>query len=478
MKTLKALAVAAVVTVSFSALVFESPKTFAETVKKATPYAMKFGDPLPANAFVELAKGVNPAVVSISTTMRSRVQRGQQRDPYFDMLEQMFGGRIPQQRPAQALGSGFLIREDGLIVTNNHVIEGADVIQVQITSSDKLLPAKLIGSDSRTDIALIKIEGHGYPILAMGNSATTEVGEWVTAFGNPFGNAHTMTKGIISAKGRDISEINRFPLIQTDAPINPGNSGGPLVNLKGEVIGVNSAIDPRAQGIGFAIPIDEVKSILPQLEKEGRILSGYLGVALADLEPRIANELGLKDLDGAVVAQVEPKSPAQRSGLLPYDVITEFNGKKVADSAALMTIVADTSVNSKVSVKVIREGKPKTLAVTISDRPQATRPAAQTEAKEYRGSNAPHSFGFQIADINVQLRRDFNIPPDVKKPVIVNVEASSPAAQAGLLAGDIILDINRRDVNSAADAVKNLKKGTNTLRVFRQGTVLFLMIRS
>lgn len=444
--------------------------------QKKEPYAIKLGEPLPGNAFIELNKLVNPAVVNISTTQRQVAPRAN-RDPYFDMLEQMFGGR-PQRRPAQSLGSGFLIREDGLIITNNHVIDGADIIQVQVGTSDKLMDATVIGKDGRTDIALIKIEGKGYPVLKLGNSATTEVGEWVAAFGNPFGQAHTMSKGIISAKGRDISEINRFPLLQTDTPINPGNSGGPLVNLKGEVIGVNAAIDPRAQNIGFAIPIDEVKGVLPLLEKDGRIRSGYLGVVLADLDPRIARELGMENLDGAIVAQVEPKGPASIAGLAPYDVIVDFNGRKVEDSTSLRTFVADTPVGQKVPVKVVRDGKNRTLQVAVGERPDPAAAARRLPKREHRGSQAPHDLGFAVSDMNANLRKDFDIPEDVKKPVVVDIDRGAAAAQAGLLPGDVILDVNRREVSSSADVMKNLKKGTNTLRVFRQGTVLFLMIRA
>lgn len=477
MRSLKAFSLAAL-SVTAMSLTF-SPPALAQTKKE--PHQMKFSDPLPGNAFVELNKVVHPAVVNISTSTGARPsprQRGY-RDPYFDMLEQLFGQRInPQVRPAQALGSGFLIREDGLIVTNNHVIEGADTIQVQLADNmDKLYTAKVVGRDGRTDIALIKIEGKGYPVLQLGSSATTEVGEWVAAFGNPFGNSHTMTKGIISAKGRDIAEINRFPMIQTDAPINPGNSGGPLVNLKGQVIGVNSAIDPRAQGIGFAIPIDEVKSILPQLEKDGRIRTGYLGVVLADLDPRIAQELGLKDLEGAVIAQVEPRSPADRAGLKAYDVITEFNGKKVTSSTGLRTMVADTPVDQKINLKLIRDGKNRNLAVSVGDRPQAPQ-ARVPETREYKGSPAPHNFGFEVSEITPPLRKDFDIPPDVRKPVIVKVGEDSVAAQSGLLVGDVVLDVNRREVNTPGEVIKNLKKGTNTLRVYRQGAILFLMLRS
>jgi len=230
-------------------------------VPQKTPPPMKFSDPLPANLFVELGKAINPAVVNISTLAIPRIPRGGQRDPMLDMLEQFYG--VPMQPRRQqttpgkprpyGLGTGFIIREDGLIVTNNHVIQGADGIQVQLTEkADKLYDAKVIGYDERTDIALIKINPDGkLPVVALGSSKDLEVGEWVAAFGNPYGHGHSMTKGIVSSKGREIGEINKIPLIQTDASINPGNSGGPLVNTKGYVIGVNSAIDARAKGIGL-----------------------------------------------------------------------------------------------------------------------------------------------------------------------------------------------------------------------------------
>lgn len=449
---------------------------FAEAQKLAP--SIKVGDPLPANAFVELAKICNPAVVNIST---ATLQKGRiQRDPFFDMLEQMYGMQlIPQQRrPIQALGTGFIIREDGLMITNNHVIAGADQIKVQLDDKDdKTLEAKLIGSDERTDIALLKIEGKNFPVLRLGSSAQTEVGEWVAAFGNPFGNGHTMTKGIISAKNRDISEINRFPLLQTDAPINPGNSGGPLVNLRGEVIGVNSAILDRAQGIGFAIPIDEVKTILPQLEKSGKIQKGYLGVGLSDIDPRAAAELGLKEPEGSIIVQVDDAGPAKKGGLRPYDVVTEFNGKKIKTSRDLSDAVAAAAIGSKAAVKIIRDGKSKTLSVTVSERPEPKKPRAPIARKGNVGTKAPHNLGFQVSDLNDALRSEFDLAPDVKKPVIVGVEKNSPAAVGGLLPGDVILDVNRKEVSSANEVAKLLKKGSNTLRVFRQGVILFILIR-
>ena len=294
----------AAVLISLSAF-FIIPATSESQLFQKNPPALKLTDPLPGNLFVELAKAINPAVVNISTSV---IPRGRQRrDPMMEMLEQFYGmpmqpppggpgGSGPAGRPQRmGLGTGFIIRDDGLIVTNAHVINGADVVEVQLTeNADKWYKAEVIGSDERTDIALIKIKPDEKLIVAaLGDSSLSQVGEWVAAFGNPYGHGHTMTKGIISSLGREIGEINRLPLIQTDASINPGNSGGPLVNSKGLVIGVNSAIDARAQGIGFAIPIDEVKRIIPQLEKSGSIRKGYLGVVLGDVRsPHRARRLG------------------------------------------------------------------------------------------------------------------------------------------------------------------------------------------
>jgi serine protease Do len=451
---------------------------------------LKLSDPLPANLFVELAKVINPAVVNISTKTMPKFRNGPHggpngggpRDPFFDMLEQFYGMQMQPQmqvRPQQALGTGFIIREDGLIVTNNHVIAGADLIQVQLTEkTEKLYEAKLIGSDERTDIALIKIESkEKLPVAQLGNSNDLEVGEWVAAFGNPFGNGHTMTKGIISAKGRDIGEINKFPLIQTDAPINPGNSGGPLVNTKGFVVGVNSAIDARAQGIGFAIPIDEVKTIIPQLEKSGRIRKGYLGVGLGDLDETAASQLGLKDSKGAVIVQVEKKGPAAKAGLQPYDIVIEFNGRKIQTSTELRDSVADTQAGTSVPVKIIREGKNKTINVAVSERPEEPRGRQKSPSKKYFGQKAPMDLGFMISDANETLRKDFDLPDDLEKPVVIEVTPGTPAARSGLQPGDVILDVNRKEVSSTTQVLKQLRQGANTLRVSRGPAVAILVIQ-
>lgn len=339
---------------------------------------LKLNEPLPANIFIELAKAINPAVVNIST---SALARREVRDPMQEMLERFYG--VPSQddgwsnKPRRVgLGTGFIIREDGLIVTNAHVIRGADIIEVQLTeNSEKQYTAEVIGSDARTDIALIKIKPDiKLTVASLGSSKDLEVGEWVAAFGNPYGHGHTMTKGIVSSKGRAIREINKFPLIQTDASINPGNSGGPLVNTKGFVVGINSAIDARAQGIGFAIPIDEVKAILPDLEKTGSIKRGYIGVELGDLDRQTVRYLNLDDDNrGAIVGNVLTDSPADKAGLKPYDVIFEVDGQKVADAADLSNKIADVAIGSKVKVKFYRNNRGQALekiaTITVEERP-------------------------------------------------------------------------------------------------------------
>lgn len=332
---------------------------------------LKLNDPLPSNLFVELAKAINPSVVNIST---SAVAYRGQRDPMQEMLERLYG--IPQQdegwndKPRRVgLGTGFIIREDGLILTNAHVIKDADIVEVQLTEdSDKQYKAEVIGSDARSDIALIKIKPDTkLSVVSLGSSKDAQVGEWVAAFGNPFGHGHSMSKGIISSKSRAISEINKFPLIQTDASINPGNSGGPLVNSKGQVIGINSAIDARAQGIGFAIPIDEIKKLLPVLEKSGSLKRAFIGLDLADLAPQVLNYLKLdEDNRGSIIRGVVEGGPAAKAGLQVYDVIYEFNGKKVRDAQDLINKISDLDPGEKANIKYFRNNNGKALEKSVS----------------------------------------------------------------------------------------------------------------
>ncbi len=446
--------------------------------------------PLPANLFVELAKAVNPAVVNIYTTYMPRGRQnapGGYRDPFFEMFEQFMdpnarGGGSRPSRPQQSLGTGFIIREDGLIVTNNHVIEGASGIKVQISESTKdNYDAKVIGKDARTDIALIKIEAKKkLPYVKLGSSAEVEVGEWVVAFGNPYGYGHTVTKGIISAIGREIDELNLFPFMQTDASINPGNSGGPLVNTQGQVIGVNTAIDARAQGIGFVIPIDNVKSIIPQLEKEGSIQRGFIGIQMADIDEESARSINLKITEGALVTQVFADSPAEKAGVQPYDLIVNFGEAKINSVRDMIKAVSSTPVGTSSQMKVIRNGKPKTLSVRVGGGAELqTAAVGRNKPRNSQGTAAPFNAGFAMVEYSPQVSREFNLPPlGQPKPVVVAVEPGGQAEQRGITPGDVILDVNRKSVARAKDVVGALKKGTvNILRILKQDRVVLISLR-
>lgn len=456
----------------------------------------KLSEPLPANVFIELGKLINPAVVSIfsSQTPTAAMGRGGRGgDPMEDLFEQFFGGQFRggqgggRQAPqATGLGTGFIVREDGLILTNNHVVAQADLIKVQLdNNSDKFYEAEVLGRDARTDIALIKIDAkQKLPVAQLGSSKDVQVGEWVAAFGNPYGHAHTLTKGIVSAVGRAIPELNRFPFIQTDASINPGNSGGPLVNLKGLVIGVNTAIDARAQGIGFSIPIDDVKRIVSRLETEGRIRRGYLGIGLAPISPDIAQQLGLENTDGVIVSQVLPKGPAANAGVKPYDIITEFNGKKVTGPLDLQVAVGDSDVGVKATMKVMRfenerSKKTLTLNVTLDENPEDIPRVSQksgTKPPPTGGKAAPHDLGFKVADETAKLRQFYNVPAEAKGPIIIEIDPQGAAARVGLRAGDVILDVNRQPVAKAGDVTARLVKGRNILRVARGNAIILVVI--
>ena len=473
----------------------KSSEKAAQDLKRDVPLDLsKLGDPLPANLFIELSKLINPTVVSITTSTLPH-GRTVSRDPLQDFLEDFWGGRggMPPgmhngsggQRPQvmQGLGTGFIIREDGLIVTNNHVIEGADTIKVQLdANSDTLYEAAVIGHDTLTDVALIKIDAKKkLPFARLGSSRDVEVGEWVAAFGNPYGHAHTMTKGIVSAIGREIAELNRFPFIQTDASINPGNSGGPLVNTRGLVIGVNTAIDARAQGIGFAIPIDNVKQVIEQLETKGRVSRGYIGVGIDGINDEMASALGMDEPKGVLISAVVRDGPAFKAGIRPYDIVVDFGGKKTNSPAELQNAIGSTTIDSIEKVTVWRyanTGTHKELSfkVKVSENPEETRPK-KTQQKQYFGQKAPFDLGFKVTDYTAALAEELGLPENgPKSPIIIDIDRGSPASALGLQAGDQIIDVNRAHVNKATDVVKGLKKGRNILRINRGGTSIIVTI--
>lgn len=453
-------------------------------------YTMKLGPPLPENIFVELAKKINPAVVSISVNINFRNQLPPgYRDPFWEFFEQYGppGQMPPPQRGNprdpknfQPVGTGFIIEADGLILTNHHVIANADSVYVHVANNEeKTFEAKVIGSDERTDIAILKINaGKKLPVANLGSSDKTEVGEWVAAFGNPYGHEFSLTKGIISAKGRKIRDLNAVPFLQTDAAIHPGNSGGPLVNIKGEVIGVNSAVDARAVGsIGFAIPIDHVKSILPQLKQNGKVLRGFVGVQINDISPRLQAMLQLPTMEGALIMGVMENGPAAKGGMRAYDVVTKFENTKVVSAEDFSDAVKDYAIGKTAKVEVLRQGKKHNLTILIDNPPDEPRAIKAQKSFGKKGDQAPFSVGFKVVDFSDSVATQLGIPLNTPKgPIVTEVQSGSPAAQNGLKVGDVILDVNRKPVKSAKEVISSLKKGNNLLRVQNKSQVSLIFI--
>jgi serine protease Do len=432
--------------------------------------------------FVNLAKKIKPIVVNISTTQVSE-GRGQQEfgspfgddDPFNDFWRRFFGGPLPRGPQRQrSLGSGFIIDSDGSILTNNHVVENASKIVVKL-SDDQEYEAKVVGRDPKTDIAVIKINAKAKLTAAnFGDSDTLEVGEWVVAIGNPFGLDSTVTSGIVSAKGRHIGQGPYDNFIQTDASINPGNSGGPLINLRGEVVGMNTAIFSRTGGnigIGFAIPINLVKELLPQLRGKGKVVRGYLGVLIQKVTPEIAESLGMERGYGALVANVSKEGPAEKAGVKVGDVIVEFDGKEVKDSGDLPIVVARTPVDKKVRMKVLRDKKETYLNVAVGELKDEEVVATVPEKGE---------LGLTVQRLTPQMAESLGLER-VEGVVVTAVDPGSAADEAGIRRGDIIIEVDRKAVRSLDDykkAVAGARKGRGVLFLVRRGdSTLFLALK-
>ena len=434
--------------------------------------------PLSSNLFVDIAKKQNPAVVNVSSKSKAKPVtrqfrppppqgKGGPNDPFKDFYDRFFGQR-PDQRPKGGTGSGFIIDAEGHILTNNHVVEGAEEITVTL-DDDREYVAEVIGSDSKTDIALIKItrENGGkkpFPFLKLGDSENLEVGEWVMAIGNPFGLSHTVTVGVVSALSRNIGAGPYDEFIQTDASINPGNSGGPLMNIKGDVIGINTAIISGNSGgnvgIGFAIPINIAKIILKDLKEKGSVTRGWLGVMIQKITPELAKSFGLKDAKGALVGDVIPDGPAFKAGIKRGDVIVSFDKQPVDEMEALPKIVAKTVPGRAVKVKVVRDGKEKVFDITIEVLKDTSVAAV--------AKNDP--VGLQVQDITPELMKSLKL--DTRNGVLVSdVTADGAAGEAGIRRGDVITEINRAPINTVAD-YKNVTSGAE-----KGSTVLFLVRR-
>ncbi|MEO0128789.1 MAG: DegQ family serine endoprotease [candidate division WOR-3 bacterium] len=427
--------------------------------------------------FTQVAEMASPAVVNISAekTVKTGIEDFEWnfRGPFEDFFRDFFKNFPRGESKTTTLGSGFIISEDGYIVTNHHVIKNATNIIIRLTNKKEYKgnDVKIIGSDSRTDVALLKIETkEKFPYLNFGDSDKIKVGDWVMAVGNPFNLEGTVTVGVISAKGRSHIPLSEGPdlqnFLQTDAAINPGNSGGPLLNLKGEVIGINTAITSTSGGnigIGFAIPINLAKNIIEELKTKGKVTRGYLGVYLEELTEDMKNALDLKSLDGVLVNEVIANSPADNAGIKEGDVIIEYDGQKVTDVQSFRIMVASTTPGKSVKLRLIRNGKEMEIKVKIGE--------MKEEVVAKSGEEHETKLGLQVVDIDSPDAKMYNI--SAKKGVVVtSVESNSPAGDAGIQVGDVILGIGNKDIKNIADfknAVQNLRKGKPVIFQVQRG---------
>ena len=433
-----------------------------------------------SSAFSTAAKAAMPAVVSIKVEKAVQVNlmefgsAGGFNDPYGlfddDLLRRFFGDRLPPQQQSprkhleQGLGSGFIISKDGYIITNNHVVGDVDTITVELKDGRKFENAKLIGTDPDSEVALIKIDGSDFPVLPMGNSEKIEIGDWVIAIGNPFGLNETVTVGVISAVGRSNVHIVAYEdFIQTDAAINPGNSGGPLINLDGQVIGINTAIFSQSggyMGIGFAIPINMARAIEEQLKKQGRVIRGYLGILGQDITKDMADLLQLKDGQGVIVAYVEKGSPAEKDGLKSHDILLQMNGKKIESYDSLRNDIAVLPPGSKVKFMVMRDGKTSDIVVTLAERSaeaaQSKQPAAPQQLQE--------TLGIEVQDLTPDIAKQlgYSLGDGV---IVASVVPGSPAAQAGIQPGDLIQSVNQVSVTSVEEFDQAMQKSMKNKKV-------------
>jgi serine protease Do len=435
-------------------------------------------------AFERIAQAVTPGIVNIRTTQVIKVRQSPFfMDPFFrQFFGDMFGGQfnIPREQREHALGSGVIVSPDGSIVTNNHVIAKATDVDVML-SDKRTFKAKIIGADPRTDVAVIKIDGKDLPTVPWGDSSALRVGDTVLAFGNPFGLNFTVTSGIVSAVGRSGLGIETYEdFIQTDAPINPGNSGGALVNVRGQVVGINTAILSAGQGpggeggsvgVGFAIPASIVKHVMESLIRTGKVTRGYLGVALGDLNPALAREFKVPDVSGVLVNEVEPGTPAEKAGLKQGDVIRTYNGQTVDNRSRLQSMVASTAPGTEVTLGILRDGNSMTLRVTLAEQPASmAAPGGRPAEGTLRG--------ISVQNLTPSIRDQLGLAPNVRGVVIADLDPNCPAAQAGLQSGDVIESINRQPVRSVGDfnRLAAEAKGEVLLRVNRQGVSQFVVI--
>jgi serine protease Do len=431
-----------------------------------------------SQSFADLAEKLMPVAVNISTTKIVKGRQGPFMQPFREgpfrdffgdeFSERFFGGRMPQrEQKLTSLGSGFIMDKEGYIITNNHVIEGADEIKVRLSDKEEY-DAKIIGRDGKTDIALIKIEpDKDLPVAVLGDSDALKVGEWVMAIGNPFGLDQTVTVGVVSAKWRKLGMGPYEDFIQTDAAINQGNSGGPLFNARGEVVGVNSAIFSTSGGnigIGFAVPINLARSVVGQLKDKGKVVRGWLGVVVQDMTADLAESFNIEKGKGALVADVDANGPAARAGIEKGDIILSFDGKDITEMNELPLLVAQTPIGRKVEVAIMRGDKKLNKKVTIEE---------LKEAKTYASADAgsEEGLGMEVNTLTAAMARAYNIT-EKTGVVVTRVAPGSPAGAAGLREGDLILEVNRepvRDLENYSNALKKRKSGSKILLLVKRG---------
>jgi serine protease Do len=398
--------------------------------------------------FADVAEQINPAVVNIDAT--SRIADDESRERTSPPWESERGDGTPRR----GTGSGVIIEPDGHILTNHHVIDRAERILVKLADG-RALRAEVVGSDPDTDIALIKISSpQPFPVAPLGNSDGLRVGEWVCAIGNPLAYEHTVTVGVVSYIGRKLFDNSLDDYIQTDAAINFGNSGGPLINVRGEVIGINAAISSRASNIGFAVPVNQARAVLPQLKEHGRVARGFIGVALKDVDPDLQRSLGLGATRGALVQDVTEKSPGERAGLRPYDLITAVDGEPVTSNGELIRRIAATAPGTAVQVDLVRDSRPMSVVVKLAERPG--RPADTRESRRepqptVRPTSGGSPLGLAVRDLDREDIARLELPADVRGVLIVRVDPLGPAFDADLERGQVVLEVNRRAVGSVQE---------------------------
>ncbi|MCD6328721.1 DegQ family serine endoprotease [bacterium] len=447
-------------------------EALAQTTDSAPELAMT------PHTFRDVAKRVSPAVVSI--TFRKAVKTSRTSSPFWFFQDQFGFGR-PGRRQRQPKeqehwstggGTGFIIDKSGLILTNNHVVADADEIDVKLLD-DREYRAEVVGRDPQTDVALIRIDaGEDLPVAALGDSSKLQVGDWVLAIGNPFGYDHSVTVGVVSAKGRQIGAGNYDRFIQTDASINPGNSGGPLINIYGEVIGINTAIAGLRTGIGFAVPINMATAIIPDLKEHGEVIRAWLGVMIQPITPDFQESLNLEKREGALVSEVVADSPAEEAGLEIGDVIIEFDGQPVKSSQQLPEMVSLLPVGKKVKLQVIRDGKTKKLRAKLAQKP-SSEVAEKREGKEREG------LGLTVRDLSPETIKRFGLPVNMQGAIVTDVRFKSPAERAGIKESDIILKIGWKQVKDANHfyrLIAELEPGTHLVLIYRAGNQFFVTV--